>query len=170
MRTAVFIDGDSLHKFSRSEKFDVDFKRLREMYQQLTDTVTFEYYSIEVMVGEVSQHRKLLDWLETNGYRLRAIEVDANINDSVRIARTELVVWMALEIAAAAKRSERIVVWSADRALVRAIAAAQDAGAAVTIVADRTMISGTLMRSADVFTDARSLQGLIGQPKKAPAA
>lgn len=169
MRVAVFIDGDSLHKFSRSEKFDVDFKRLREMYQQITDTVTLEYYAVEVMDGEVSQLRKLLDWLEMNGFRLRCIEADANANDSVRVARAELVVWLALEMAAAAKRADRIVVWTSDRALVRAIAAAQEAGAAVTLVSDRTMVSGSLLRAPDVFTDARSLRGLIEQPKKATA-
>lgn len=169
MRVAVFIDGDSVQKLSQSQGFEVDFKRLRDMYTQLSDTVTFEYFTVEPIDNQKSVLRKLLDWLELNGFRLRNIEAEVTERDSIRVARAELVVWMALEIAAASKRADRIVIWSADRALLRAVGVAQEAGAAVTLVSDKTVASGRLMRSADVYLDARNLRGLIEQPKKATA-
>lgn len=174
MITRVIIDGDSLHKLSKGQNIDVDFKRLREMYRTATSgPVAFEYFAVEpveTVDGQPhSQLRRLLDWLTNNGFRVRSVEADLADSNSLRIMRSELLVWMALEIAAAARRSDRIVVWSGDRALWRAVDAAQEAGSFVELVADGAVVPGALMRSADVFIDGRPLCPLIGKPKKAAA-
>lgn len=173
MRTAVFIDGDSLHKLSKDQHIDVDFKQLRDMYRETGSVVTFDYFTVEAIrtVGDEQRSllRKLLDWLVNNGFRVRNIEANLADEHSMRTMRSELVVWMGIEMVAAARRVDRIVLWSADRALWRAVEAAQDAGAAVDVVADRATAPGILARSADSFVDGRTLCPLIGQPKKATA-
>lgn len=172
MRTRVFIDGQWLHRVSGNLGFDTDFKRVRALYlPTASDTFAIEYFTIEAVRSDgESGMRKLLDWLELNGYRVNSLKVELSERDSIRENRSELMVWMALKIASAANHgTERIVIWSADRAMARAVQAAQAAGAEVLVVADLANCSTILRRAADTFVDLTTLRADIEQPIKIPA-
>ena len=170
MRTAVFIDGHWLHKTSAALGFDVDFKRLHAWYED-HETCSIEYFAIEATRPDgTSTVRKLLDWLECNGFRVRSIPVDIDQRDSIRDTRSEMMVWLALSMVNAAERGiERIDLWTNDRSMIRAVSAAQQSGAFVTLVAEFSNCPGTLMRAADSFVEIAGLKSEIEQARKVVA-
>lgn len=172
MRTRVFIDGQMLHRTSGIAGYDVDFKRLREFYfPEASETVALTFYNIEMIREDgTSSLRKLIDWLEPNGYRCRILEVQAEEKNSVRDARPELLVWMAADILNAAENgAERIVVWCGDRALIPALRGAQEAGAVIEIVANSAAVGSTLRRVTDSFVELADMRESIELLQKASA-
>lgn len=160
MRVAVFIDSDFLHRLAH---FDVDFRRLRELYvSDPADSVSLCFYTIEIVDdAKKSTIRPLLDWLDGHGYRIRKITVEASSPNSVMTARSQLTVSLALEIQREARRADQIYLWSVDNAMIPAIKAAQEEGARVTLITVNENVSGFLKRAPDDWQELAALRPLI---------
>src|ERR1700754_1600505 len=69
-RTVVFIDGANLYACSRKLGVDIDYDKLRKLFEAKTDLVNMYYYSAVLETEEYSPLKPLTDWLAYNGYTL----------------------------------------------------------------------------------------------------
>jgi len=69
-RVGLFIDGSNLYAAARSLGFDIDYKRLLEMFSKQGHLVRAFYYTALLEEQEYSPIRPLVDWLDYNGYTM----------------------------------------------------------------------------------------------------
>ena len=70
-KTALFIDGTNLHYTAKALGFDIDFKRLIEEFEK-RGSILRSYYYTTISEGTESAVRPLVDWLDYNGFIVRA--------------------------------------------------------------------------------------------------
>jgi uncharacterized LabA/DUF88 family protein len=69
-RIAMFIDGANLYAAARALGFDIDYKRLLDLFVSKGRLVRAFYYTALVEDQEYSPIRPLVDWLDYNGYTM----------------------------------------------------------------------------------------------------
>ena len=67
-RVALFIDGANLYSTARGLGFDIDFRRLLDLFQKNSHLIRAYYYTALAEDQEYSSVRPLIDWLDYNGY------------------------------------------------------------------------------------------------------
>ena len=76
-RIALFIDGSNLYAAARALGFDIDYKRLLEIFAEKGHLVRAFYYTALVEDQEYSPIRPLVDWLDYNGHMTESRYLDA---------------------------------------------------------------------------------------------
>src|SRR5258708_21474853 len=69
-RIAIFIDGANLYSAARGLAFDIDYKRLLELFSTKGRLIRAFYYTALLEDQEYSPIRPLVDWLDYNGYTM----------------------------------------------------------------------------------------------------
>ena len=69
-RIGLFIDGSNLYAAARALGFDIDYKRLLDVFRGYGHLVRAFYYTALVEDQEYSPIRPLVDWLDYNGFTL----------------------------------------------------------------------------------------------------
>src|SRR5437870_5553420 len=69
-RIALFIDGANLYSAARGLAFDIDYKRLLDLFRSKGRLIRAFYYTALVEDQEYSPIRPLVDWLDYNGYTM----------------------------------------------------------------------------------------------------
>src|SRR3546814_11021771 len=69
-RFALFIDGANLYAAARSLGFDIDYKRLLDVFSRRCNLLRSLYYTALMEDQEYSPIRRLVDWLDYNGYTM----------------------------------------------------------------------------------------------------
>src|SRR5271155_4510593 len=69
-RIGLFIDGSNLYAAARAVGFDIDYKRLLDVFRAQGQLVRAFYYTALVEDQEYSPIRPLVDWLDYNGYTM----------------------------------------------------------------------------------------------------
>ena len=69
-RTALFIDGSNIHAAARNLGFDIDYRKLRTLFETKGRLVRAFYYTALIDDLEYSPIRPLVDWLDYNGYTM----------------------------------------------------------------------------------------------------
>src|SRR3982750_3275532 len=67
-RLALFIDGANLYGAAKGLQFDIDYKRLLELFARKGTLVRAFYYTAVAEDQEFSPLRPLVDWLDYNGF------------------------------------------------------------------------------------------------------
>src|SRR5260370_988153 len=69
-RIALFIDGANLYSAARGLAFDIDYKRLLDLFRSKGRLIRAFYYTALIEDQEYSPIRPLVDWLDYNGYTM----------------------------------------------------------------------------------------------------
>ena len=69
-RIGLFIDGSNLYAAARALGFDIDYKRLLELFADKGHLIRAFYYTALMEDQEYSPIRPLVDWLDYNGYTM----------------------------------------------------------------------------------------------------
>ena len=69
-RIAIFIDGANLYSAARGLQFDIDYKRLLDLFRAKGRLIRAFYYTALLEDQEYSPIRPLVDWLDYNGYTM----------------------------------------------------------------------------------------------------
>src|SRR5205807_8199315 len=69
-RIAIFIDGANLYSAARGLAFDIDYKRLLDLFRSKGRLIRAFYYTALIEDQEYSPIRPLVDWLDYNGYNM----------------------------------------------------------------------------------------------------
>ncbi|MBT3700247.1 MAG: NYN domain-containing protein [Alphaproteobacteria bacterium] len=172
-RTAIFIDGSNLYAAARALGFDIDYRRLLEIFREQTRVVRAFYYTALIEDQEYSPIRPLVDWLDYNGYTM-VTKPTKEFTDSMgrRKIKGNMDIEIAVDAIEMAEHLDHIVLFSGDGDFRRMVEAVQRKGLRVTVVStvrsQPPMIADELRRQADVFIDLVDLQPEIGRKGARP--
>jgi uncharacterized LabA/DUF88 family protein len=167
-RLVVFIDGPSLHKSTRALGFDVDFKRLLSWITQQGSLLRAHYYTTIFEEREYQTTRPLLDWLEYNGFTVKAKPVrEHDDGEGRRRYRRNLSVEIAVDAIEIARHVDAMMLFSGDGDLRPAVEAIQRRGVMATVVStvrsQPPMLADELRRQADRVYDLEDLRNQFGR-------
>jgi uncharacterized LabA/DUF88 family protein len=165
-RLALFIDGSNLYAAAKSLGFDIDYKRLLNLFRQKVHLVRALYYTALAEDQEYSSIRPLIDWLDYNGYTM-VTKPTNEFTDS--LGRRKIKGNMDIELTVDAMRLseslDHIILFSGDGDFKSLVAAIQQKGRRVSVVStlqtQPAMVSDDLRRQADQFIDLADLEQMI---------
>ncbi len=162
-RTAIFIDGANLYGAARNLDFDIDYKKLLQLFKDKTQLVRAYYYTVLIEDQEYSPIRPLVDWLDYNGYTLVTKPAKESTDPSGRRRiRNSTNVELSVDMLELSDRLDHVVLFSGDGGFRRAIEAVQRRGPRVTVVSTvRTnppMAADEIRRQADDFIDLKDFK------------
>jgi uncharacterized LabA/DUF88 family protein len=170
-RIALFIDGSNLYNAARALGFDIDYKRLLELFAEQGRLVRAFYYTALLDDQEYSPIRPLVDWLDYNGYTM-VTKPTKEFTDAQgrRKIKGNMDIELAIDVLEMATHCDHVVIFSGDGDFRRLVEAVQRRGTRVTVVStvrsQPPMVADELRRQADNFVE---LQGLADQIARAPS-
>lgn len=169
-RTAVFIDGANLYATTKLLGFDVDFKKLHNVYEG-EGLVRIGYYTATFEDGEYASIRPLIDWLDYNGFDVVTKPAkEYHDNQGRRKVKGNLDVELTVDALELAPHIDRFVLYSGDGDFVHLLRALKRRGVRVTVVStvqsQPPMCADELRRQADEFIDLAKLVEKIGRDEK----
>ena len=165
-RVGVFIDGANLYATARTLGFDVDYKRLLELFTNNCYLVRAFYYTALVEDQEYSPIRPLVDWLDYNGYTM-VTKPTKEFTDASgrRKIKGNMDIELAIDMLEMSDRLDHIVLFSGDGDFRRLVEAVQRKGVRVTLVStvksQPSMVADELRRQADRFVDLTELRANV---------
>ena len=165
-RIGLFIDGANLYATARALSFDIDYKRLLELFTKQGRLVRAFYYTALVEDQEYSPIRPLIDWLDYNGYTM-VTKPTKEFTDASgrRKIKGNMDIELAIDVMEMTESLDHVVLFSGDGDFRRLVEAVQRKGSRVTVVStvrsQPSMVADELRRQADVFVDLLQLQSQI---------
>src|ERR1700720_472187 len=167
-RAAMFIDGANLYAAARGLGFDIDYKRLLEVFAGRGQLVRAFYYTALVEDQEYSPIRPLVDWLDYNGYAM-VTKPTKEFTDAMgrRRIKGNMDIELAIDMLEMAQYIDHAVLFSGDGDFRRLVEAVQRRGVRVSVVStirsSPPMASDDLRRQADSFVELQELASSIAR-------
>jgi uncharacterized LabA/DUF88 family protein len=161
-RIALFIDGANLYAAARALAFDIDYKRLLQLFGSKGRLIRAFYYTALLEDQEYSPLRPLVDWLDYNGYTM-VTKPTKEFTDAMgrRKLKGNMDIELAIDVMEMASSLDHIVLFSGDGDFRRLVEAVQRKGVRVTVVStirsSPPMVADELRRQADVFIELQDL-------------
>lgn len=168
-RVGLFIDGANLYSAARALGFDIDYKRLQQMFAEKGRLVRAYYYTALIEDQEYSPLRPLVDWLDYNGYTV-VTKPTKEFTDALgrRRIKGNMDIELAIDAMELAPHLDHIVLFSGDGDFTRLVEALQRKGLHVTVVStlrsQPPMVADELRRQADTFVELQDLAPSISRP------
>ena len=167
-RIGVFIDGSNLYAAARALGFDIDYRRLLDLFANEGRLIRAFYYTALIEDQEYSPIRPLVDWLDYNGYTM-VTKPTKEFTDAAgrRKIKGNMDIELAIDVMEMAPHLDHIVLFSGDGDFRRLVEAVQRKGLRVTVVStvrsQPPMIADELRRQADTFIELMDMQEQIGR-------
>lgn len=167
-RCALFIDGANLYAAARGLGFDIDYRRLLEVFAQRGRLIRAFYYTALVEDQEYSPIRPLVDWLDYNGYSM-VTKPTKEYTDAFgrRKIKGNMDIELAIDVLEMAEKVDHIIIFSGDGDFRRLVEACQRKGVRVSVVSTMRssppMVADELRRAADNFIKLAELANLIAR-------
>ena len=167
---AIFIDGANLYSSARALGFDIDYRKLLELFGSQGRLVRAFYYTALMEDQEYSPLRPLVDWLDYNGYTM-VTKPAKEFTDAMgrRKIKGNMDIEIAIDAMEMARELDHIVLFSGDGDFRRLVEAIQREGVRVSVVStlrsSPPMVADELRRQTDAFIE---LQDLAPQVARAP--
>ena len=167
-RCALFIDGANLYAAARGLGFDIDYRRLLEVFAQRGRLIRAFYYTALVEDQEYSPIRPLVDWLDYNGYSM-VTKPTKEYTDAFgrRKIKGNMDIELAIDVLEMAEKVDHIIIFSGDGDFRRLVEACQRKGVRVSVVSTMRssppMVADELRRAADNFIELAELANLIAR-------
>jgi uncharacterized LabA/DUF88 family protein len=167
-RIGLFIDGSNLYAAARALGFDIDYKRLLELFTNQGRLIRALYYTAVVEDQEYSPIRPLVDWLDYNGYTM-VTKPTKEFTDSAgrRKIKGNMDIEMAIDMMEMAQHLDHVALFSGDGDFRRLVEAVQRRGVRVTVIStvrsQPPMAADELRRQADYFVELQDLQDQIAR-------
>ena len=161
-RIGLFIDGSNLYAAARALGFDIDYKRLLDVFRGYGHLVRAFYYTALVEDQEYSPIRPLVDWLDYNGYTM-VTKPTKEFTDAMgrRKIKGNMDIELAIDVMEMAQFLDHIVLFSGDGDFRRLVEAVQRKGVRVSVVSTTRssppMVADELRRQADNFVELQEL-------------
>ncbi len=167
-KLALFIDGANLYGAAKGLQFDIDYKRLLELFARKGTLVRAFYYTAVAEDQEFSPLRPLVDWLDYNGFSVvtKPLKEFADAQGRRRV-KGDMDIELAVDVMEMSGCVDHVVIFSGDGDFRRLVEAVQRRGRRVSVVSTiRTqppMISDELRRQADNFIELDDLKSQIAR-------
>jgi len=167
-RIGLFVDGSNLYAAARALGFDIDYKRLLNMFASKGRLIRSFYYTALVEDQEYSPIRPLVDWLDYNGFTM-VTKPTKEFTDASgrRKIKGNMDIELAIDVMEMAQYLDHVVLFSGDGDFRRLVEAVQRKGVRVTVVStvrsQPPMVADELRRQADVFVELQDLAPQIAR-------
>src|SRR6202042_472981 len=167
-RIAIFIDGANLYSAARGLGFDIDYKRLLDLFRSKGRLIRAFYYTALMEDQEYSPIRPLVDWLDYNGYTM-VTKPTKEFTDATgrRKIKGNMDIELAVDVMEMADHVNHILLFSGDGDFRRLVESVQRKGVRVTVVStvrsQPPMVADELRRQADHFLELQSLAPFIAR-------
>lgn len=167
-RVGLFIDGSNLYAAARSLGFDIDYKRLLDLFAARGRLIRAFYYTALIEDQEYSPIRPLVDWLDYNGYTM-VTKPTKEFTDAAgrRKIKGNMDIELAIDVLEMAQYLDHVVLFSGDGDFRRLVEAVQRKGVRVTVVStvrsQPPMVADELRRQADAFVELQDLEKHIAR-------
>jgi uncharacterized LabA/DUF88 family protein len=157
-RVALFIDGANLYSAARGLGFDIDYRKLLDLFAGKARLIRAFYYTTLLEDQEYSPLRPLVDWLDYNGYTV-VTKPAREFTDAQgrRRFKGNTDIELAIDMLELAGSVDHVVLFSGDGDFRRLVEATQRRGVRVTVVStirsQPPMVADELRRQADSFVD-----------------
>lgn len=166
-RLGLFIDGSNLYAAARALGFDIDYRRLLELFATEATLIRAFYYTALLEDQDYSPIRPLVDWLDYNGYTM-VTKPTKEFTDAVtgrRKIKGNMDIELAVDVMEMSEHLDHVVLFSGDGDFRRLVEAIQRRGVRVTVVStirsQPPMVADELRRQADFFLELQELQPRI---------
>lgn len=165
-RLALFIDGPNLYSAARGLGFDIDYKKLRDVFVRDGRLVRAFYYTALFEEQEYSPLRPLVDWLDYNGYTMVTKPIK-EFTDSTgrRRVKGNMDIELAIDMLEMAPNIDHAFLFSGDGDFRRLVEAIQRKGRKVSVVStirsQPPVLADELRRQADNFIELADLGPMI---------
>src|ERR1043165_7078541 len=134
-RIAIFIDGANLYAAARGLGFDIDYKRLLDLFASKGRLIRAYYYTALIEDREYSPLRPLVDWLDYNGYTL-VTKNAKEFTDAMgrRKIKGNMDIEICVDMMNMSQHVDHIVLFSGDGDFRRLVEAVQRKGRRVSVV------------------------------------
>ncbi len=167
-RIVLLIDGANLYATAKALGFDIDYKRLLNVFRTKGHLVRALYYTALAEDQEYSSIRPLVDWLDYNGYTM-VTKPTKEFTDSFgrRKIKGNMDIELTVDAMRLADSMDHIVIFTGDGDFRALVAALQLKGKRVSVVStlqtQPAMVADELRRQADQFVDLADLEDVIGR-------
>ena len=174
-RVALFIDGSNLYSAARALGFDIDYRRLLNVFREKGRLVRAYYYTALIEDQEYSPIRPLVDWLDYNGYTM-VTKPTKEFTDAMgrRKIKGNMDIELAIDVLEMAEHLDHVILFSGDGDFRRLVEAVQRKGLRVSVVStiksSPPMVADELRRQADDFIELSELAPLIARNTSERAA
>ncbi|MGB0086229.1 MAG: NYN domain-containing protein [Rhodomicrobiaceae bacterium] len=162
-RIALFIDGANLYATAKALGFDIDYKRLLNLFRSQGRLLRALYYTALAEDQEYSSIRPLIDWLDYNGYTM-VTKPTKEFTDASgrRKIKGNMDIELTVDAMELAEHLDHVVLFSGDGDFRTLVEALQQKGKRVSVVSTMNtqppMVSDELRRQADIFVDLADLE------------
>jgi uncharacterized LabA/DUF88 family protein len=170
-RIGLFIDGSNLYAAARALGFDIDYKRLLDLFASRGRLIRAFYYTALLEDQEYSPIRPLVDWLDYNGFTM-VTKPTKEFTDATgrRKIKGNMDIELAIDVMEMAQYLDHVVLFSGDGDFRRLVEAVQRKGVRVTVVStvrsQPPMVADELRRQADTFVELADLGHSIARAQQ----
>ncbi len=170
-RTAVFIDGANLYGAVRGLGFDIDYRKLLNLFRTNCHLVRALYYTALFEDQDYTPLRPLVDWLDYNGYTV-VTKPAREFQDAQgrRKVKGNMDMELAIDVLEMVERLDHVVLFSGDGDFRRLGEAIQRRGVRFSVVStvkvSPPITADELRRQADNFIELSDLESEIARPRQ----
>lgn len=170
-RIALFVDGANFYSTLKSLEFEIDYKKMLELFKEKGRLVIARYYTAIIENDDYSPIRPLVDWLNYNGYQVVSKPAKSYTDREGRNRiKGNMDIELALDMVEMAEHVDHIILCSGDGDFRAAVEACQRKGTRVTVISSlRTkpsMLADELRRQANDVIELSDMEKLIGRPRR----
>ena len=169
-RLGLFIDGANFYSALRALDVEVDYSKLLSEFRKRGRLVRANYYTALVEDQDFSPLKKMVDWLDYNGFTIitkSAKEYTDTVSGRKRV-KGDMDVNITVDALQAAEWLDHIILFSGDGDFSPLIKAIQRKGVRVSVVSttlsNPPVASDELRRVADSFIELNDLAPLLARP------
>ncbi len=166
-RLGIFIDGSNLYAAARALGFDIDYRRLLDLFATEGTMIRAFYYTALLEDQDYSPIRPLVDWLDYNGYTMVTKPTKEFTDPATgrRKIKGNMDIELAVDVMEMAEHIDHGVLFSGDGDFRRLVEAVQRKGVRITVVStirsQPPMVADELRRQADFFIELQDLRSRI---------
>jgi len=165
-RMALFVDGANLYSAAKSLGFEIDYRRLLDLFISKGQLVRAFYYTALIEEQDYSPIRPLVDWLDYNGFTMVTKPAkEFTDQQGRRKVKGNMDIELAVDVMEMAENVQHIVIFSGDGDFRRLVEAVQRKGVRVSVVSTTRsqppMVADELRRQADNFIELTDLENII---------
>src|SRR6201992_2979123 len=134
-RLALFIDGANLYGAAKGLQFDIDYKRLLEVFARKGTLVRAFYYTAVAEDQEFSPLRPLVDWLDYNGFSVVTKPLkEFTDTQGRRRVKGNMDIELAIDVIAPPPALDHVVIFPGDGDSRRLVEAMERKGRRLSVV------------------------------------
>jgi len=170
-KIALFIDGANFHSTGKALDFDIDYRKLLDLFKSKGRLQRASYYTALVENDDYSPLRPLMDWLDYNGFTM-VTKPAKTYTDREGRQRTKgnMDIEIAVDMINASEHVDHIILFSGDGDFAAALHDLRRRGVRTTVVSTLEskppMLADELRRAADAVIELNDMEKLIGRPRR----